>query len=68
MPHRNHIARNPLLRKGGAHVRSRSSSRQEQDQQMCKMIDEWNESDQSTRPDNGDKTAGKAEKNREPPD
>lgn len=38
---RNHVAMNPLLRKGGAHVRARSGRRFADKQQMLKAAREW---------------------------
>ncbi|MFC4877282.1 hypothetical protein [Microbulbifer halophilus] len=41
---RNHVAMNPLLRKGGAHVRARSGKRFADKQQMLKAAREWKSS------------------------
>lgn len=47
MPDRNWVARSALLRKGGAHTRTRSSHRFSQDQQLLDEIEEYlNEKEQ----------------------
>lgn len=38
---RNRVARNPLLRKGGAHVQAKSGERFNQKQKMLKAAREW---------------------------
>ena len=38
---RNSIARSPLLRKGGAHVKSKSSQRFANKKEVRKAMDEW---------------------------
>lgn len=43
MPHRNHVARNPLLRKGGAHERARSSERREGRDNLQHLLDDWDD-------------------------
>lgn len=41
---RNHVALNPLLRKGGAHVRAKSGERFADRQKMLKAAREWKSS------------------------
>ncbi len=41
---RNHVALNPLLRKGGAHVRAKSGERFANRQKMLKAAREWKSS------------------------
>lgn len=41
---RNYVARNPLLRKGGAHVRAKSGDRFSGKQQTMKAAREWQSS------------------------
>lgn len=38
---RNYVARNPLLRKGGAHERTRSSGRQREHLETRDLVDQW---------------------------
>ena len=38
---RNRVALNPLLRKGGAHQRSRSAHRSEQQEDLRKQLEDW---------------------------
>ncbi|WP_295801389.1 hypothetical protein [uncultured Microbulbifer sp.] len=41
---RNYVARNPLLRKGGAHIRAKSGERFSDKQQTRKAAREWQSS------------------------
>lgn len=43
----NPVARSPLLRKGGAHQRERSGERQQSQQQLDSLLDEWYEDQQN---------------------
>ena len=38
---RNRIAMNPLLRKGGAHERSRSTARRDARQHLDELLEDW---------------------------
>ena len=46
MKQRNHVALNPLLRKGGAHQQCRSSQRANQRHKLNIYLDEWYEENQ----------------------
>lgn len=40
---RNHVARSPLLRKGGAHTKSTSSERQSEKREVEEIKENWRE-------------------------
>lgn len=46
---RNHVARNPLLRKGGPHVRAKSGERFASKRKVSKAVREWQGSRSSRR-------------------
>lgn len=43
MKYKNHVAQNPLLRKGGVHQKSRSSQRAASRQKLNSYLDNWYE-------------------------
>ncbi len=52
MKYRNHVAQNPLLRKGGAHQKSRSSQRSTNRRKLNSYLDEWYEDEHNEKSDN----------------
>ncbi len=52
MKYRNHVAQNPLLRKGGAHQKSRSSQRSTNRRKLNSYLDEWYEDEHNEKSNN----------------